>query len=89
VNSHLTEDFVAHFRRLPRRIQELARKNYRLWKRDPAHPSLDFKQVSRRSPIFSVRVGIGWRAVGVKKDEAMIWFWIGSHAEYDKLLKQL
>jgi hypothetical protein len=89
VNSHLTEDFVAHFRRLPRRIQELARKNYRLWKRNPAHPSLDFKQVSRRSPIFSVRVGIGWRAVGVKKAEAMIWFWIGSHAEYDRLLKQL
>ena len=89
MNSHLTEDFVAHFRRLPRRIQELARKNYRLWKRNPAHPSFDFKQVSRRSPIFSVRVGIGWRAVGVKKEEEMIWFWIGSHAEYDRLLKQL
>ena len=89
MNSQFTEDFVASFRRLPRRIQDLARKNYRLWKRDPAHPSLDFKQVSRRSPIFSVRVGIGWRAVGVKKEDAMIWFWIGSHAEYDKLLRQL
>ena len=89
MTSHLTEDFVAHFRRLPRRIQELARKNYRLWKYNPAHPSLDFKQVSQRSPIFSVRVGIGWRAVGVKKEEAMIWFWIGSHAEYNRLLKQL
>ncbi len=89
MNSHLTEDFVASFRRLPRRIQELARKNYRLWKRDPAHPSLDFKQVSRRSPIYSVSVGIGWRAVGVKKQDAMIWFWIGSHADYDRLLSQL
>ena len=89
MNSQLTEDFVANFRRLPRRIQDLARKNYRLWKRDPAHPSLDFKQVSRRSPIFSVRVGIGWRAVGVKREDTMIWFWIGSHAEYDKLLRQL
>jgi len=89
MTSQLTEDFVASFRRLPRRIQDLARKNYRLWKRDPAHPSLDFKQVSRRSPIFSVRVGIGWRAVGVKREDTMIWFWIGSHAEYDKLLRQL
>ena len=89
MNAQLTEDFVASFRRLPRRIQDLARKNYRLWKRDSAHPSLDFKQVSRRSPIFSVRVGIGWRAVGVKREDTMIWFWIGSHAEYDKLLRQL
>jgi hypothetical protein len=89
VNSHLTEDFVGRFRRLPRRIQDLARKNYRLWKRDPTHPSLDFKRVSQRSPIFSVRVGIGWRAVGVKREDAMIWFWIGSHAEYNHLLRQL
>ena len=55
----------------------------------PAHPSLDFKQVSQRSPIFSVRVGIGWRAVGIKREDTMIWFWIGSHAEYDHLLRQL
>lgn len=89
MTSQLTEDFVASFRHLPRRIQDLARKNDRLWKRDPAHPSLDLKQVSRRSPIFSVRVGIGWRAVGVKRADTMIWFWIGSHAEYDKLLRQL
>jgi hypothetical protein len=89
VNSHLTEDFVGRFRRLPRRIQELARKNYRLWKHDPAHPSLDFKQVSQRSPIFSVRVGIGWRAVGIKREDTMIWFWIGSHAEYNHLLRHL
>ena len=89
MNSHLTEDFVAHFRRLPRRIQELAQKNYRLWKRDPTHPSLDFKRVSRRNPVFSVRVGIGWRAVGLRQEDTMIWFWIGSHAEYNRLLRQL
>jgi hypothetical protein len=89
VNSHLTEDFVRRFRRLPRRIQELAHKNYRLWKDNPAHPSLDFKQVSQRSPIFSVRVGIGWRAMGIKREDTMIWFWIGSHAEYNHLLRQL
>jgi hypothetical protein len=89
VNSHLTEDFVVSFRHLPRRIQELARKNYRLRKHDPTHPRLDFKLVSRRNPIFSVRVSIGWRAVGLKKENTMIWFWIGSHAEYKRLLRQL
>ncbi len=89
MNSHLTEDFVGRFRRLPRRIQDLARKNYRLWERDPTHPSLDCKQVRQRSPIFSGRVGIGWRAVGVKREDTMIWFWMGSHAAYDPLLRQL
>jgi len=89
VNSHLTEDFVERFRRLPRRIQDLARKNYCLRKCDPTHSSLDLKQVSQRSPIFSVRVGIGWRAVGIKREDTMIWFWIGSHAEYDHLLRRL
>lgn len=40
-------------------------------------------------PIYSVRIALGWRAVGVKEGEHMIWFWIGSHAEYDKLIALL
>jgi hypothetical protein len=53
------------------------------------NPSLQFKQIHTRQLIYSVRVGIGWRAVGVKDGETVIWFWIGSHAEYDNLLTQL
>lgn len=70
---------------LPRDIQELARKNYALLKRDPAHPSLQFKTVGR-GRYFSARVGIHYRALGIPVPDGVLWFWVGSHAEYDKLL---
>ncbi len=89
MKSHLTESFLASFQRLPKRIQRSARRSYRLWKRNPAHPSLQFKRVGRKHEAFSVRVGIGWRALGVREQDTMVWFWIGSHAEYDQILKQL
>jgi hypothetical protein len=57
--------------------------------RDSSHPSLQFKRVHASEPIYSVRAGLGWRAVGVRSDDAMVWFWIGSHAEYDRLLSGL
>jgi hypothetical protein len=89
VTSDLSDDFLACFARLPRRIQEQARKNYRVWKSNPAHPSLDFKRVGKKSPVYSVRVGIGWRALGLLEEDTVLWFWIGSHAAYDKLLKKM
>jgi hypothetical protein len=89
LNSHLTEEFVKLFQQLPERIQRKARKNYHLWRDDPHHPSLDFKKVHPRRPIYSVRVGTGWRAVGLMEGNSIVWFWIGSHNAYDKLLNQL
>jgi len=89
VISHTTADFRSAFGRLPTRIQRQARKNYRLWLRDPQHPSLEFKLVGRRTASYSVRVSIGWRALGLKHGNEMIWFWIGSHADYDRLLKTI
>ena len=89
MNSYLTEDFFACFRRLPHNVKEKARKNYRLWRQNPNHPSLQFKRVHPTEPIYSVRVGIGWRALGLREDDEIYWFWIGSHAEYDKLLNQI
>jgi hypothetical protein len=56
---------------------------------DPFHPSLHFKPVSARQPIFSVRIGIGYRALALRDGDHVFWFWIGSHAEYDSLLKRL
>jgi len=88
VNSELTDDFLSCFRLLPARIQQQARKNYKLWKSNPRHPSVEFKLVGKKSPVYSVRVGIGWRALGLKRGNTMLWFWIGSHAEYDRLVKQ-
>jgi hypothetical protein len=89
VNSSLTDDFVSLFRALPARVRKQARKTYRLWKRDPSHPSLHFKRAHTSEPIYSVRIGKGWRVLGLKEAGAMYWFWIGSHPDYEKLLKQL
>ena len=71
------------FHALPDRIQKLARRNYQFLEQDPRHPSLQFKRIGR---YHSVRVGIQYRALGVEIPEGILWFWIGSHAEYDKLL---
>jgi len=89
VKSLLAEDFISCFRVLPARIQRLARKNYKLWRENPAHPSLRFKPVGERMPVYSTRVGIGWRALGLKIDDAIVWFRIGSYAEYELLLREL
>ena len=89
MKSRTTEKFRKAYRSLPVEIQQQARDAYRLWKHDPSHPSLHFKKVHDTQPIYSVRISLGYRALGVKKDDAMIWFWIGPHAEYDRLLSQL
>ena len=74
---------------MPPQVQEQARLAYRLFQRDPSHPSLRFKQVHPTRPIFSARVGLAYRALAVRHGEAVIWFWIGSHADYDKLLARM
>jgi hypothetical protein len=89
VRSHLTGDFVVRFRELPPRIQRLARRNYKLWEENPSHPGLQFKLVGKRKPVYSIRVGIGWRALGLMTDDVIVWFWIGSHAEYERLVRGL
>ena len=86
MKSRVTEDFVACFGRLPQTVKDQARKNYRLWKQNHSHPSLFFKRVSDQQPLFSIRVGIGWRALGLLEGDTITWFWIGSHADYDKLI---
>ncbi len=71
------------YRRLPGPVQKLADRNFELLKANPQHPSLHFKKVGR---FRSARVGIHFRAPGVEVPEGVFWFWIGSHADYDKLL---
>ncbi|GEO07555.1 type II toxin-antitoxin system RelE family toxin [Segetibacter aerophilus] len=89
MNSVTTERFRKAFSNLPKDIQERARKAYTLWKQDNFHPSLHFKQVHKEQAIYSVRVGLSYRALGVKQGETIIWFWIGSHEDYNNLLTQL
>ena len=69
-------------------MQDQARLAYRLFRDNPEHPSLRFKPVHSTRPIYSARVGLGYRALAVRDGEAVVWFWIGSHADYDQLLKR-
>lgn len=89
MNSYLTEEFIELFRSLPAKVQRQARKNYRLWKRDVQHPGLQYKRIQTAKNLYSIRVGIGWRALGIKDKKDIVWFWIGSHNEYQKMLRQL
>jgi len=60
---------------------------HKLWRDNPAHPSLFFKRVKEGQPLYSVRIGLGYRTLGLLKADTVTWFWIGAHDEYDRLLK--
>ena len=71
------------YKKLPKPLKELADKNFKLLKTDPKHPSLHFKKINN---YRSVRIGINYRAIGIEVDEGVLWFWIGSHSDYDKII---
>ena len=77
-------EFWACYHALPKAIQELANQKFSLLKTNPAHPSLAFKQIGR---FHSARVGLHYRVLGVEVPGGVLWFWIGSHADYDKLIR--
>ena len=79
-----TPDFWYHYRQLPDEIQDLADRCYELLKQDPWYPSLHFKKVGS---FWSVRVGLHYRALAVEDHDNIAWFWIGTHAEYDQLVR--
>ena len=87
--SHTTEKFRKLYSLLPVGIQKQARIAYTQFKQNPYHPSLQFKRVHSSKPIYSVRINIDYRAVGIFEDNEVIWFWIGSHREYEKILQKL
>ncbi len=87
--SRTTRKFRDEIRRLPKEVQASAHRAYRLWLDDPWHDSLQFKEASETEKVYSARVGLHWRVLGFKQDNVIVWYWIGSHAEYDNLLKQL
>jgi hypothetical protein len=75
--------FWAHYWSLPAEVRATADKNFALLKDNPRHPSLHFKKVGA---LWSARVGDQYRALGKDVDGAVLWFWIGTHADYDKLV---
>jgi hypothetical protein len=72
------------YRALPQEIQQLADRGYQMLLQDPRHPSLHFKRIGK---VWSVRVGLHHRALAAERNEEIVWIWIGTHAEYDLLLR--
>jgi hypothetical protein len=88
VNSQTTERFWDRFRALPPDIRKQANKAYRQFTRDPFHPGLNFEEVDKGRGLWSARVTRGYRALGYRTGSDIVWIWIGTHREYEKLIGQ-
>ncbi len=87
MKSFTSRRFRRMYASLPEDVQIRAKRAYRLFQRNPRHPGLNFKKVDEQNGIYSARLGLGYRAVGQLDGEDIVWFWIGPHGEYDKLLR--
>jgi len=83
VNHFASPDFWFHYRQLPPEMRDLADKNFELLKQNLRHPSLRLKKVGI---FYSARVGLHYRVLAKERSEGLVWFWIGHHSEYDRLL---
>lgn len=84
-----TRQFRYSFVPLPPHIQTRAREAYRRFMADPGHPGVRFTAVQGVEGVWSARVGLGYRALATRDGDTVIWFWIGKHEEYDRLLRTL
>jgi hypothetical protein len=89
MKSSATKTFHKRLILLPAAVQEQAAKAYEIWREDPYHPSLQFKRVNQKPPIYSVRINLNYRALGLLESDRIYWYWIGTHDEYDELLKRM
>jgi mRNA-degrading endonuclease RelE of RelBE toxin-antitoxin system len=87
VISEITDSFRQDYGKLSLEIKAHIKRAYKFWLKNPHHPSLRFKKIHATEPIWSVRVGLDYRVVGVKHDNKMLWFFVGSHKEYEALIK--
>jgi hypothetical protein len=86
IDSRTTRAFRAAFDALPTDAQMQARRACLLFRADPWHPSLRFKKVEGTENIYSIRIGLGYRALSIREESSVTWFWIGSHADYERLV---
>ena len=89
MRSRATKRFWNCFASLPPDIQQRARKSFQLWQDNHRHPAVRFKQIRPNPSIYSARIGLGWRALGLLEGDTVIWFWIGSHSDYEQLIQGL
>ena len=87
--SEITASFRQAYGELPVEVRLRVKKTYRQWVANPLHPSLHYKKIHYTLPIWSVRVSLNYRVVGIVHDGKMLWYFIGTHAEYDRLIKTL
>ncbi len=84
MNHFTVPSFWSNYNALPQNIQKLSDEKFELLKQNPKHPSLHFKKINK---YWSVRVGLNYRSLGIEVEEGILWFWIGNHSDYDKLIK--
>jgi hypothetical protein len=87
VKSYAPAEFWRHYDRLPAQAQRLADRTFDFFKRDPLYPGLKLKRIKR--DVWSVRVGDHYRAMAKKLPDGWMWFWIGTHEEYNQLVKRV
>ena len=85
MNNRRSKGFQKDFARLPRKVQYQAIEAYSLFKKNPYHPSLHFKCIVPEENIYSVRIGLHYRAVGVRTGDTILWIFVGSHEDYNNL----
>ncbi len=86
MDSKTTKQFRDCLGRLPTNIQKRAEESYRLFKSNPQHPGLQFKKIHTAQPIYSARISLDYRAIGIIQDDTIVWFWIGPHADHERLM---
>jgi len=86
MQSRTTRQFWRLFSDLPSDAQRDAKQAYRLFENNPGHPGLQFKKLEGEQSIYSARIGLEYRALAVMKKDRVVWYWIGSHSEYDRLV---
>lgn len=89
MKSRTVPRFWELFEALPADIQARAYRAYRLWRANPFAPGLRFKRVGQIEPIYSVRIGQGYRALGLLDGDTVYWYFIGNHDDYERELRGL
>ena len=86
MKSRTTKAFRSLLAKLPKSTKTEAQNADKLFQENPAHPGLQFKCVQKKAKVYSVRISLDYRALGTLDGDEVVWMWIGSHADYDKLL---
>lgn len=89
MKSRTLASFWKQFENLPVEVRRRAYRAYRLWRSYPLAQGLYFKRVSDAEPIYSVRIGLEYRALGLLEGDTIYWYFIGDHNDYERELKRL